>query len=305
MARVIPFLGLRAFAEAGRRGSMKAAAEVMCVTPGAVSQQIKLLEDRFGVELFERRNREIHLTAVGARLHGPVVRALDQLDRVMDELEDESRQKTLTVSTVSSFAASWLVPRLGRFTQDHPDCEIRVEATSSLVDLNRDRVDVAIRHGLGDYPGLRATKFLTPRLVPVASPALLAKGPDIKGPQDCLEYPLLQDNDRADWALWLAAQDVSDPRTSRGPSFEDDFLLIRAALAGQGLALVRDVYAKEEIEAGRLKVALDLPWPAAFAYYVVTRPRDAERPEVASFVSWLLRETTCGEVEGAGRQTPR
>lgn len=126
------------------------------------------------------------------------------------------------------------------------------------------------------------------RFVLVGSPRLLAEGPEIRSPKDCLDYPLLQDSNRSDWSLWLAAHDINDQRASRGPSFEDDFLLIRAAVAGQGLALVRDLYAEEEVQAGRPAIALHLPWPAKFAYDVVTRPRNADRTEVASFVKWLL-----------------
>lgn len=284
-------LGLRAFAETGRRGSVRAAAGAMGVTPGAVSQQIKLLEQRLGVVLFERGNREIHLTSAGARLHGSIVRAFDGIEAALDDLNLRQGRATLTVSTVPAFAASWLVPRLGRFTAANPDIEVRVEATASLVDLARDRVDIAVRHGLGDYPGYESRRLIAPVLLPVASPALLAGGPPIRAPADCLAHPLLQDSDRADWLLWLRAFGVEDARAERGPSFEDDVLLIRAAAAGQGIALVRDIYAREEIENGRLALAIDRPWPTRFAYYAVTRSRATERPgATASFVAWLEAE---------------
>lgn len=263
----------------------------MGVTPGAVSQQIKLLEGRLGVVLFERGNREIHLTSAGARLHGSIVRAFDGIEAALDDLDVRQGRATLTVSTVPAFAASWLVPRLGRFTAANPDVEVRVEATASLVDLARDRVDIAVRHGLGDYPGYESRRLIAPILLPVASPTLLAKGPSVVRPADCLAYPLLQDTDRADWHLWLKAFGVEDARAERGPSFEDDILLMRAAASGQGIALVRDIYAREEIEAGRLALAIDRPWPTRFAYYAVTRPKAAERPgAVAAFIAWLELE---------------
>jgi LysR family glycine cleavage system transcriptional activator len=263
----------------------------MGVTPGAVSQQIKLLEDRLGLALFERGNREIHLTAAGARLHGPIVRAFDGIETALDEFDARRGRATLTVSTVPAFAASWLVPRLGRFTSAHPDIEVRVEATSTLVDLARDRVDIALRHGLGEYPGYESRRLMAPVLLPVASPKLLASGPPIRHPGDCLAFPLLQDSDRADWSLWLEALGVEDARSERGPSFEDDVLLIRAAASGQGIALVRDIYAREELETGRLALALDKPWPTRFAYYAVIRPKAADRPgPIASFLEWLERE---------------
>ncbi|WP_394825711.1 LysR substrate-binding domain-containing protein [Pendulispora albinea] len=293
MGRVLPLLGLRAFAETGRHGSVRTAATAMGVTPGAVSQQIKLLEERLGVTLFERGNREIHLTAVGARLHGPIVRAFDGIEGALDDLEARQGRRSLTVSTVAAFAAWWLVPRLGRFTTANPDIEVRVEATAALVDLARDRVDVAIRHGLGEYPGYEAHRLMAPVLLPVASAALLAGGPPITKPKDILAYPLLQDSDRADWELWLRAFGVEDPRAERGPSFEDDVLLIRAAASGQGIALVRDIYAREELESRRLVLALDRPWPTRFAYYAVTRPGAAKRPgPVARFLVWLRAEAS-------------
>ena len=179
----------------------------------------------------------------------------------------------------------------GRFNRLHPDIEVRVEATSTLVDMHRRRVDIALRHGLGVYPGLHVTRLMAPVLIPVASPALLAGNPGPAQPQDCLDFPLLHDADRADWLLWLSAHGVGkDPRAERGTAFEDDFLLIRAAEAGQGLALVPQEYATEEIAAGRLVQVMDKPWPARFAYYAVTRVEAMQRDEVRAFMHWIMQE---------------
>lgn len=291
MGRVLPLLALRAFAEAGRYGSIKRAAEVMGVTSGAVSQQLRLLEERVAAPLFSRTRYGVELTEVAAKVHPAMLRAFDQIESGLQALEANKAAQSVTVCTVPSFAASWLVPRLGRFTKLHPEIEVRVEASSALADLHKQRVDIAIRHGLGDYPGLEAVHLMAPELIPVASPRLLAEGPRIDTPVDCLAYPLLQDSDRADWRLWLQAFGVEDdPRIERGQAFDEDFLLVRAAEAGQGIALVRDIYAREEVMAGRLAVALDCPWPTEFAYYVVTLPQATERPAVAAFVSWLIDE---------------
>ena len=235
-------------------------------------------------------------------VHPALQAAFAQIAGASQALEDMGGRQTLTVSTVATFAAAWLVPRLGRFNQRHPHIEVRVEATSALVDLRRDRVDVALRHGLGDYPGLQVTRLMAPVLVPVASPALMAGQPPIATPADCLRYPLLHDTDRADWPLWLAAHGAQDgsadaARARRGSAFEDDFLLIRAAEAGQGLALVPQLYAQEEIAAGRLVQVLDLPWPARFAYYLVARPDAATRPAVQAFIAWICEEA---QATGAG-----
>jgi LysR family glycine cleavage system transcriptional activator len=289
---IYPLQGLRSFVEVGQRGSVKAAAQALHVTPGAISQQIRLLEDRLGVVLLERERLGMRLTEAGASVHPRLRDAFLQIDQAMQALESSKGRRSLTVSTVATFAASWLVPRLGRFKQLHPDIEIRVEATSQLVDLRRDRVDVALRHGLGDYPGLDATLVMAPVLTPVASPQFLqAHQADIREPADCLDHGLLHDGDRADWPLWLKAHGVADDaRAQRGSAFDDDFLLIRAAEAGQGLALVPQAYAQEEIAAGRLIQVLDKPWPARFAYYAVTRPGAADRPQVRAFLDWLQRE---------------
>ena len=154
MKHPLPLQALRAFVEVGQRGSIKAAAEALHVTSGAVSQQIRLLEERVGMPLFTRERQGLRLTEAGARVHPTLLAAFAQIASASQALEDMLGRQTLTVSTVATFAAAWLVPRLGRFNQRHPHIEVRVEATSALVDLRRDRVDVALRHGLGDYPGL-------------------------------------------------------------------------------------------------------------------------------------------------------
>lgn len=291
----LPLLALRAFVEVGERGSIKAAAQALHVTPGAVSQQIRLLEDRVGLALFTRERQGLRLTLAGRSVHPALLQAFAQMAQAMRSLEQTRARPTLTVSTVATFAASWLVPRLGRFNQRHPEIEVRVEATSDLVDMRQGRVDIALRHGLGHYPGLDVRWLMAPVLVPVARPGLVDANAAPAAPADCLDYPLLHDSDRADWPLWLAAHGVAaDMRAERGTAFEDDFLLMRAAVAGQGIALVPQEYAIEEIAAGRLVQLLDKPWPARFAYYAVMQPQAAQRPEVQAFVDWIAQEAQAG-----------
>jgi len=291
MSASLPLQALRTFVEVGQRGSIKAAAEALHVTSGAVSQQIRLLEDRLEMALFTRERQGFRLTEAGASVYPALLEAFGQIDKAVETLEAIKGLQTLTVSTVATFAASWLVPRLGRFKERYPQIEVRVEATSALVDLRRDRVDVALRHGLGNYPGLEAIHLMAPVLIPVASPGLVPGNHALQTPEDCLNYSLLHDGDRADWPLWFAAHNVAeDPRAERGSSFEDDYLLIRAAVAGQGLALVPEEYAREEMAAGRLVQVLDKPWPARFAYYLVTTPGAMQRPEVQAFADWIKEE---------------
>lgn len=290
MTATLPLQALRTFVEVSQRGSITAAAQALHVTPGAISQQIRLLEERLGVALLVRERHGMRMTEAGADVYPMLSAAFAQVDKAVDMLEAMKARQSLTVSTVATFAASWLVPRLGRFKQRHPHIEIRVEATPALVDLRRDHVDVALRHGLGDYPGLDVVPLMAPVLVPVAAPGLAASV-TLAEPADCLDYPLLHDADRADWPLWLSAHGVAqDPRAQRGNAFDDDFLLIRAAESGQGLALVPAAHAQEEIAAGRLVQVLDKPWPSRFAYYAVSRPGAAQRPEVRAFIDWILEE---------------
>lgn len=296
MGKVLPLLALRAFTETGRTGSIKSAAEVMGVTSGAVSQQIRLLEERTGVSLFRRTRYGVELTEEGASVYPALLRAFAQIEASLTTLEASSERQTLTVSTLPSFAASWLVPRLGRFMAQNPEIEVRVEASSGLTNLHGGRVDIALRHGLGNYPDYDVQPLMAPALVPVISPALLASGPVIEQPSDCLAYPLLQDSDRADWRLWLTACGIeATPEAERGTAFDEDFLLLKAAEAGQGIALIRDIYAEPEIAAGRLVLAIDRPWPTQFAYYILTLPENAQKPALKLFIEWLHQEAKANE----------
>jgi len=240
MTSPVSFGALRTFVEVGRQGSIKRAAHELNVTPGAVSQQVKALESRFGVQLLERGNREVKLSAHGLRLFGKIAPGFEQIDAAVRLFEDRRPgPQTLVISTVPSFAACWLTPRLGRFTAQHPQIEVQIETSVQLADLANGPADVAIRHGSGRYPGLDAVSLFTPRLVVVGSPSLLVHGP-LHSPADCLRYPLLQDRDRAEWLIWLEANGVKPTSSAaKGPSYADDALLIQGAIAGQGLAIVR------------------------------------------------------------------
>ena len=298
MGAVLPLLALRAFVETGRHGSLTAAAKAMGVTPGAVSLQLKQLQDRLGVSLFDRTRHGVVLSAAGARVHPQLLQAFDQISSSLQVLESSRARTTLRISAAPSFAAQWLAPRLAGFSAAHPSIDVRLDASPRLMDLRADGVDVAIRHGLGAYPGLQSEHLLAPVLLPVASPALLASVAPATTPQDCLRLPLLQDSERSDWRLWFQALGLpSDDQLERGPAFDDDLLLVRAAVAGQGVALVRDIHAADELADGRLQVVVQAPWPQAFAYYAVTREdMPAERVEgVTAFMDWMR-----GELRTAG-----
>lgn len=278
---------LQTFVIVARSGRMRDAAEQMALTPGAISQRIRELEESIGRRLFLRTQAGVELTAGGKAL-------LASLDAPFRQIEEVSRElvaapvRRVAISTMASFAANWLVPRLADFSRLHPEIDIALETDNRVIDLRREPIDLAIRHGLGDYPGLETTWLMAPELIVVASPVLLAAYPSITSPADCLAFPLLHDSDRSDWRLWLAAQGVEAPRDLKGPSFSDDNLLVRAAAAGQGIALVRDVYADDELRQGRLVRAISVQWPTRLAYYAVATAEALQRPSVRYFRDWLV-----------------
>lgn len=249
------FMLLQTFVQVARCGRMKEAADLLAITPGAVSQRIGQLEKVVGHRLFDRMRAGVELNTAGAAMFAALnapFGAIEAFDRSLF-VRPTGR---VVVSTMASFASSWLVPRLAHFAARHPEIEIAVETNSRLVDLKREPVDLAIRHGLGKYTGLDVTWLLAPELIVVASPALLSGGAPIRVPADCPSFPLLHDLDRQDWQLWFEAHGVRAAKPMKGPAFSDDHLMVRAAVAGQGLALVRDVYAEDDLRTGRLVRAL-------------------------------------------------
>lgn len=291
MTLSVSYGALRSFVEVGRQASIKQAARELNVTPGAVSQQIKALEAHFGAQLLTRGNGEVRLSADGLRLYAKIALAFEQIDAAV-QLFDERRPgpETLVISTVPSFAACWLTSRLGSFTAAHPGIEVQIETSIQLADLGGGSADVAVRHGSGSYPGLDAVRLFSPQLIAVGSPDLLIDGP-VPSPADCLRYPLLQDRDRMDWSVWLEAHGAKVSQSvAKGPSYADDALLIQGAIAGQGLAIVRDVYAAGALAAGRIMLAIDAPVPTPAGYFVVTRPDRMNVPKIAAFRQWIMRE---------------
>jgi len=292
MRRLLPPLGaLHAFEAAARLLSFKEAAAELHVTPGAVSQQIKLLEDRLGVALFQRRARAIQLTEAGRLLLTPTQRAFRLLADAVVRLRESDGSKVLTVSMLPSFAAHWFVPRLGAFRARHPQIDVRISATSLLADLERDDVDVAIRFGLGRYPGLHVEHVLTEALTPVCSPALL-KGPvPLKKLEDLARHTLLHDDERQEWPMWLKAAGVKGVDAKGGPSFSLWDLALQAAVAGQGVALGRTTLIAQYLKTRQLVRPFKISSPAAFAYYFVCLPERVEEAKIRAFRSWLLEAT--------------
>lgn len=293
MRRLPPLNALRAFEAAARLGSMKGAAEELAVTPGAVSQQIALLEDRVGTNLFHRLRRSLELTEAGRVYYSPLRAAFRQIEDVTQRVTAMSQAPVLTVSAPPAFAASWLVPRLGDFQANHPEIDLRILTGRALADFETDAVDVAIRHGLGRWKGLRADRIAAVRLIAVCSKRLLRGRSRPARAEDLASLPLLHDAARRDWPLWFQAHKVQPiPKEAlSGPSFDDQMLLIEAAVSGQGVALVTEVVAKRELARRALVRAIDLAWPHEFAYWLVYPAANADQPKITAFRQWLLAQS--------------
>lgn len=280
---------LYTFHVVARAGTMQDAARELGVTPGAISQRIRGVEERHGVRLFTRGKNGIALTAAGLELYSDVGSAFDRIEAVQARYFSK-RQTTLRLSAAPTFAYSMLVTSLGKFADRHPAIKVTVETGDRLVDLRNEPVDIALRHGLGDYPGVMSEWLCSPELVLVASPALLSRHGPLNTATDCLRYKLLPDATGKDWPLWFEAQGVDAQNARYGTRYNDDFMTVKAASEGQGLALLNDVYVAQSLASGQLVKALDIHWPTAFAYYAVALEETFERPAVITLVEWLKND---------------
>ncbi|MEM8985742.1 MAG: transcriptional regulator GcvA [Pseudomonadota bacterium] len=296
MRRLPPLTALRAFEAAARRLSFTKAAEELNVTPGAISQQIKILEDYIGVPLFRREKRALLLTD-GAQASLPLLReGFDRLAEGASLLKPAGKSGRLAVSVAPSFAAKWLVPRVDAFQEAHPEIDVWISADMDVVDFATDDIDLAIRYGAGRYPGLAAELLMREAVLPVCAPALIDANGPIAAPQDLERHTLLHDGsveyDEScpTWSMWLRAAGVKDVDGLRGPRFNQSSLVIEAALAGKGVALAKAAIARADLDAGRLVAPFEETTPIEFAYYIVCPPTKAAAPHAQAFIAWLKEE---------------
>lgn len=294
-----PLNALRAFEAAARHMSFSKAADELNVTPAAISQQIRALEEIVGAKLFRRLTRSLLLTEAG-RVALPAM--TDGLDRLAEGYRAMRRQEeagVLTVSVTPSLGAKWLVPRLERFQKLYPSFDIRIDASVGLADFQRGDVDVAIRYGGGAYEGLVARCLMSERVAPVCSPALLNCAHPLRTPSDLRHHTLLQSQWRMqhafapNWRMWLHAAGLHDINPDLGPRFNEDGLIVQAAIAGQGVALIGRAVASADLNAGLLVYPFGAPTSAeqqGYSYYVVYPEADASRPKVQAFTDWILDE---------------
>ncbi|MGQ0677880.1 MAG: transcriptional regulator GcvA [Rhodospirillales bacterium] len=285
-----PLNALRAFEASARHLSFTRAAAELNVTQAAVSHQIKALEARLGIPLFKRLNRALLLTDAGQAYVPAVREAFEGIMRATDQLLRRDRGGVLTVSVLPSFAAKWLVPRLGRFREAHPEIDVRISTDHHITDFAREDVDMAVRYGQGDYPGLHTVRLMTEDVFPVCSPALLKGRHPLLQPGDLRHHTLLHDDFRVDWRIWLLAAGVKDMDPDRGPAFTDSSMVVQAAVEGQGVALARSVLAASDLAAGRLVRPFDVSMPARWAYYAVCPLATRDNPKIKAFRDWLMAE---------------
>jgi len=298
--RLPPLNALRAFEAAARHMNFSRAADELAVTPGAVSQQIQNLEDYIGGPLFKRTPKGLLLTDAAQTALPALREAFDRLAEAASLLTAVEEGRRLTVSVAPSFAAKWLMPRLGRFEAAHPEIEVWVNTGLELVDFASGEIDLAIRYGSGRYPGLEVTHLLSETVSPVASPALLEQHPLAKL-ADLGDLTLLHDGSPdadescPDWAMWLAARGVKGVDGSRGPRFNQSSLVIEAAVNGRGVALAKQTLAQADIDAGRLVQPFEDATAVDFAYFIVHPKAKARLKQVRAFTQWVTAEAEAHE----------
>lgn len=286
-----PLNALKAFEAAARHLSVKAAAEELFVTPGAVSQMLKTLETHLGVKLFERVNRGIYLTPAG-RDYLPAIRnAFRQIAEASRRVAASNEGGLLTASVTPFFASAWLVPRLKSFQDTHPDIDLQIVTSSALVDFSRSGVDIAVRHGLGRYAGLRSDRVVAVEMVVVAAPSLVERIGLPASSEDLLRWPLVHDTERKGWNLWFQGNGIEEIRAPRGPSFDDSSLLLKAVLTGQGAGLLPAAMVAGEIEGGQLVQLLEATHMEDFAYYLVCPEITQNDPKITAFREWILGQS--------------
>jgi LysR family transcriptional regulator, glycine cleavage system transcriptional activator len=298
MATRLPSLSaLRVFEAASRHANFSRAADELHITHGAVSHQIKSLEQELGATLFTRGRRGVALTPEGTALAAVMRDALGRIAQGVEAVRGRS-PRALTVSVLPAFATHWLIPRLADFQARHPEIEVNIRASQELVDFGRDDVDVAVRYGPGTWRGLGATRLMGEQVFPVCSPDFA--GGRLPRSVEALTRAKLLHSPTQPWDTWFRALGVSPPPERRGPNFSEAGLLLRAAVDGLGVALARSVLARPDLEAGRLVRPVPESVPADYAYYIVHPAGVPVTDALAAFKTWLMH--LAGEADCAANR---
>ena len=287
-ARFPPLSSLRPFEAAARLESFSRAADELHLTHGAVSHQVRALEEHLDAALFLRHGKRVSLTQAGRAFADSVRKALAEIARAADALHSGRMANQLTISVMPSFASRWLMPRLIGFIEKHPDIVVSVSSTNAFANFASGEVDVAIRFGQGPWPGLACEKILDDEYFPVASPKL-ARGKLPKAPKDILAHRVIRE-DRDYWLEWFAAAGVDIEGDIEGPTFTDATHSIAAATRGEGIALARPSLLGDDLERGTLKRLFRVAVKLRESYWIVCPRELVETPKVKAFRDWVKAE---------------
>lgn len=285
-----PLSALRAFEAAARFRSFSRAAQELNVTTSAISHQIRSLEAWLNTQLFLRNSRPLRLTEAGKMYFYSISRAFDHVSNATRQLLDGSVRVTLTVSTMDSFATSWLVPRLAKFRQTYDWLDVRVSTGDRFVDFRKEDVDLAIRYGSGQWPGTRSELLFEDRIVPVCSPMLKNVG-DFQASSKLEKHMLIHDGAKPGWADWFAAQGAPGTISlTRGIYFNHTYLALQAAMSGEGIALASEPLVQAALADGHLVRPVSSTLRGSGAYYFVTWPEGLSQEKIRIFRDWLIAE---------------
>jgi LysR family glycine cleavage system transcriptional activator len=293
MDRLPPLNAIRAFEAAARHLSITLAADELNVTPGAVSRQVKSLEDVLGLQLLKRGHRQIALTRQGSDYFKAITKSLEDLREATRKLKRRNQRKQLKIRAYTTFAMRWLIPRLSGFHAQHPEIEVLLKASTDPVDFRREDIDGAVRLGDGNWPGAHVYRLVSNVLAPVASPAALAAGTKLRRVADLKHHTLLHSMARPDdWGYWIEAAGGAaglDPRD--GMSYESSAMAYAAAIEGQGIAMAQLFLVASDLESGRLampfKKVLDM---GDYTYYLLTPNHKEESQYMKTFRLWMLEQ---------------
>jgi LysR family transcriptional regulator, glycine cleavage system transcriptional activator len=289
---------LRAFEAVARHLNFRAASEEMALTQSAVSRQIQALEEEVGVSLFLRHTRAVELTSAGAQLLLAVTQALPRIDGAVRQIRQSAGRRAVALTTFASFASMWLIPRLEQFQREHPDIDIRIDASDTPHDLEVADVDLALRYGPAANMPPRAIRLFGEQLTPVASPWLLKSGASLHKAADLAQFALIEAGDAQQshlqwltWRRWFDEHGLPKLQPKRWLYFNYAYQMVQAALTGQGVVLARLPLVAESLANGDLveplpKQRMDSP----MAYWLIVGPRSAQRPEIKAFCDWLLAQ---------------
>jgi DNA-binding transcriptional LysR family regulator len=283
----IPLNAIRAIEIVARRGALAPAADELGVTAGAVSQHIRRAEERLGVELFERTPQGLRPTPALKAVMPQLSAGFSTLGDALSTLKG-SNENVLVLTTGSVFASRWMIWRVGKFAALHPDIELRLVVTGSIIDLMRPDVDCAIRYGRGDWPGVKAVPLGGAAYQPVCAPSVAAR---LKRPEDLAHVPVFRDTTTMlSWEAWWAAAGVATPPQTHGPTFSDPALAFDAAISEQGVLMAVDMMSADAVSDGRLVRPFEIPAESGVQYWLATAEAKHESKKMRAFREWLLKE---------------